>query len=428
MSNPESERNHRRSLRRNLRIAAIFSFGIALGWLASLGCAPSHANLDYNLVAQAWNTIERHYVDQSALKPMPETYGAIAGMVNALGDTGHSTFLTPEMVKQLKSMEHGELKGIGVEIHEKDGHVVIIAPIDDSPAQRAGLRAADIIMKVDGKDISGLPMSEVVERISGPAGTRVSLTVLDPDSGKTRQVTVTRASIKLHEVTWAVLPGTQIAHLRIASFNGGVARDVAAALKEIQAQHLNGIILDLRNNPGGILDEAVKIAGQFLDGGNVLKVRDAQGHVDPVPASKGGLATQVPMVVLINKGSASAAEIVAGALRDNHRAELVGETTFGTGTVLGEFKLSDGSALLLAIEEWLTPNGQSFWHKGITPEIEVSMPDETLPERPQTERDMTPEQLRSSADPQLLRALKILTNGTQPATPSGATAEASAAH
>lgn len=408
MISNEPRANLKRRFAGPARIGGILSIGILVGWLVSMGCAPSHSRPDYPLIEQAWSTIEHNYVDNSAIKPMPETYGAISGMVDALGDTGHSTFLTPDMVKQLKNMEHGELKGIGVEIKMKDGHVVIVAPIDDSPAQSVGLRAGDIILKVDGKDISGVPINEVVDRISGSAGTKVQLTVLDPKSGHTREVTVTRASIKLHEVTWATVPGTQIAHLRISSFNGGVANDFMKALREIQDKNVTGIILDLRNNPGGILDEAVRIASQFLDGGTVLKVKDAKGQISSVSAHKGGLATKIPLVVLINYGSASASEIVAGALRDNDRAELVGETTFGTGTVLGEFKLSDGSALLLAIEEWLTPDGESFWHKGITPGIKVSMPDEAEPLRPEVERNMTPQQFQASNDQQLLRALQVL--------------------
>ncbi len=343
--------------------------GVGVGWLCSQGCAPSRQSLDYSLMAQAWNTIENHYVDRSAVKPLPATYGAIGGMVDSLGDTGHSTFLSPEMVKELRTTVHGEFKGIGIKIQSRQGHVVIVAPIDGSPAQRAGLRSRDIILKVSGQDITGWPITRVVQKISGPPGTKVTLSVLNPRTGHIREVTITRATIKLHNVTWRRLPGTSIVHLRISSFDGGVAEDFAKALDEIRKQKTGGIILDLRNNPGGVLDEAVRVASQFLNGGNVLLVKNAKGHIRPVAVKPGGMVTNVPMVVLVNQGSASASEIVAGALRDRHRAPLVGETTFGTGTVLGEFRLADGSALLLAVEEWLTPDGHSFWHKGISPEI-----------------------------------------------------------
>ena len=383
------------------------SGGIAIGWMCAIGCA-SRAGLNLPLMGQAVAVIERNYVDRSALERTSMTYGAINGMVNALGDTGHSTFLSPEMVAELKNQERGEFKGIGVEIRMKGNRIVIVAPLDQSPAQKAGLLAGDTIIKVDNQDISGWTLDRVVARITGPAGTTVHLTVLASNSNRTREVTVTRASIRIHEVVWAQLPGTEFAHLRIASFNGAVAKDLRAALQQIRANRMQGIVLDLRNNPGGILDDAIGCASEFLSGGNVLLVKGANGKITPEPARKGGLATNIPIVVLVNQGSASAAEIVAGALRDSRGAQLIGETTFGTGTVLGEFRLADGSALLLAIQEWLTPKGESFWHKGITPQIQVSLPEDTPPLLPENERTMTPDQLQSCADHQLLRAIEVL--------------------
>lgn len=383
------------------------SGGIAIGWMCALGCA-SRATLNLPLMGQAAAVIQRNYVDRSALQRTTLTYGAISGMVDALGDTGHSTFLSPDMVAELKNEERGEFKGIGVEIAMKDGRVVIAAPLDQSPAQRAGLRAGEAIVKVNGVDITGWPLNRVVEKITGPAGTKVQLTLLDPKSGRTREVTITRASIKIHEVTWAQLPGTHLADLRIASFNGTVSTELRDALRQIRGAKIQGIVLDLRDNPGGILDEAVVCASQFLSGGNVLLIKDANGKITPQPAIKGGLATNIPVVVLVNQGSASAAEIVAGALRDTRGAELVGETTFGTGTVLAQFNLADGSALLLAIQEWLTPDGQSFWHKGITPQIKVPLAEDVSPLLPENERTMTPAQLQSSTDGQLLRAIEVL--------------------
>ena len=392
------------------RLAVILACGIGLGWLGAMGCASRKTDPDFQLISQAWNTIQHQYVDRAALQPSELTYGAISGMVDALGDTGHSTYLTPDMVKELKNMERGEFKGIGIEIQIKDGHVVIVAPMDDSPAQRAGLRAGEIILKVSGQDISDWPLNRVVEQISGRAGTKVALTVQDPHSGHTRQVTVARASIKLHEVTWQRLPGTTIAHLRLASFDSGVTKDLRKALLQIQGEHLTGVILDLRNNPGGLLDEAIGVASQFLSDGLVLQAKDAKGEMESVPVQKGGIATDIPLCVLINEGSASAAEIVAGALQDAKRADLVGQTTFGTGTVLQEFRLSDGSALLLAVEEWLTPNGRSFWHKGITPQVEVPLPPEANPLFPEAERGIGMQELQTTDDRQLLTALRIANN------------------
>ena len=179
-------------------------------------------------MAQAWNTIQRYYVDRAAVQPKALTYGAISGMVDALGDTGHSVFLTPEMVKQLHVDESGQLKGVGVEIQMKNRQVVIVAPMDDSPAQRAGLRSGDIIMSVDGQDITGLPLNQVVARISGPVGTSVKLGVLDPQTHRLRNVTIVRAVIKINNVTWQRLPGTEVADVRIASFNDDAAKDLRA--------------------------------------------------------------------------------------------------------------------------------------------------------------------------------------------------------
>jgi carboxyl-terminal processing protease len=396
-----------------LHFAALVSGGIAIGWMCAIGCA-SKASLNVPLMGQAAAVIQRNYVDRSSIQRSSLTYGAISGMVDALGDSGHSTFLSPDMVTELRNEERGEFKGIGVEVGMKDGRVTVIAPLDQSPAQRAGLRAGDAIVKVNGQDVSSWPLSKVVDQITGPAGTKVQLTLLEPASGHTRDVTITRASIKIREITWAQIPGTKLAHLRIASFNGNVSKDLRAALKEIRAAGIQGIVLDMRNNPGGILDEAVYSASEFLSGGNVLLIRDSKGKITPQPAKKGGIATDIPLVVLVNHGSASAAEIVAGALRDTRGAELVGDTTFGTGTVLEQFNLTDGSALLLAIQEWLTPKGQSFWHKGITPQIQVSLPEDVSPSLPENERSMTLAQFQSSTDRQLLRAVEVLNKPQAP--------------
>ncbi len=399
-----------RALRPAFLVALCLTVGMGAGVIFDrldlLADLPSDAVTDFRLMAEAWNTIQLYYVDRAAVRPQNMTYGAISGMVDALGDNGHSTFLTSEMVKQLGVVESGHLKGIGVEIRMKNRHVVIVAPIDNSPAQHAGLRSGEIIISVNGRDIIGLPLDQVVALVSGPVGTSVTLAILDPQTRRLRNVTIVRAAIEINNVTWHRLPGTEIADVRIASFNDGVADDLRKALGEIRQQRLRGLILDLRNNPGGVLDEAVVVASQFLTNGNVLLVKDANGKITPVPVQPGGLAPAVPLAVLINGGSASAAEIVAGALHDAHRAELIGETTFGTGTVLKEFPLTGGSALMLAVQEWLTPSGHSFWHKGITPELTVALPPDATPLIPAQERDLTAAGLQSSEDKQLLRALK----------------------
>lgn len=367
---------------------------------------------DLQLIKDAWQMIQKEYVDRTALQPQALTYGAISGMVDALGDNGHSRFLSPDMLKAEHNSLNGQFEGIGAEVQETDGHVVIVAPFDNSPAQQAGLLPGDVILKVNGEDVSDLPLFQVIQRILGPAGSTVTLTILTPATGKICDVTITRAKITLHNVTWQQVPGTAIADVRIAEFSKGISQDLQQALTEIKNRKLTGVILDLRNDPGGLLDEAVGVVSQFVADGNVLEEQDATGKITPVPVDHKYPVTALPMVVLINHGSASAAEITAGALQDDGRATLIGETTFGTGTVLNDFNLPGGSALLLAVQEWLTPKGRVIWHHGITPDDQVGLPANAHLLLPEAERSMTSEQLQASDDVQLLHALKTLTSAT----------------
>ncbi len=363
---------------------------------------------DIALLSEAWDKIDKAYVDRPAIKSQALTYGAISGMVDALGDTGHSRFMTPQMVQAERDFTQGRFEGIGAEVEEKGDHVVIVAAMDNSPAQRAGLDSGDIIQKVNGQDVTGLPLGEVVGRVMGPAGTTVTLTIVDAGTGRTREVTLTRERIKLQNVSWQRIPGTNVADVRIAGFSRGVTTDLERALEQIKQQGLTAIVLDLRNNPGGLLDEAVGTASQFLRSGNVLLIKNAQGKTTPMPVKPNGAAYDLPMVVLVNGGTGSAAEIVAGAIQDAQRGELVGETTYGTGTVLNQFPLSDGSALLLATDEWLTPKGRLIWHHGIAPDVAISLPANATVVTPEAQKTMTPEQLNATGDVQLLKALEFV--------------------
>lgn len=362
----------------------------------------------FKIMAEAWNAIQLSYVDRTAVVSETLTYGAIGGMVDSLGDVGHSRFLSPEMLRQQQEQLEGSFEGIGAYVEMQDGQVVIVSPIDGSPAEAAGLRPGDVIVQVDGTDLAGLTLDEAIARIRGPEGTKVVLTVRDPATGDTRELNVTRARIKEVRVTWGQLPGTDVAFVRIVSFSDGVTQDLEAALLQIREQDLGAIIVDLRNNPGGLLNEAIGVASQFLDSGNVLQQRASDGTITLEPVREGGVAVSIPMVVLINEGSASASEIVSGALQDAHRAELVGETTFGTGTVLSTIGLSDGSALLLATQEWLTPSGRVIWHQGIEPDTTVELSETGTILSPAQAAEMTAEQIAASGDTQLTEALRIL--------------------
>jgi carboxyl-terminal processing protease len=395
----------------------VLALGIAVGLV--MGCQflvafspsdkiPAEAEGSFRLIAEAWNTIQKRYVDQEAVKPQKITYGAISGMVDSLGDTGHSRFLTPDMVKQETNLSRGRLEGIGAEVQMKNNRLVIVAPMDGSPAQKAGLKPGEIILKVNGEDVSGLAPEEAVSRILGPPGTPVTLTVLNPVAGLSRNISILRARIPLHNVTWQFLPATRVAQVRISIFSKGVTVDLQKALKTIREDGGTSLILDLRNNPGGLLDEAVATASQFLREGDVVLEKDSAGRVTPVRVRPGGLAFDLPLVVLVNEGTASAPEIVAGALQDSGRARIVGEKTFGTGTVLQKISLSDGSALLLAVQEWLTPKGRTIWHRGILPDRPIPLPAEVSPLVPRTGKKITAREFQESGDIQLRTALELL--------------------
>jgi carboxyl-terminal processing protease len=391
-----------------LALVAALSAGAALDRWVLMNGIPADAVSDFHLMAQAWQIIDRYYVDRPAVRHAAMTAGAINGMTESLGDTGHSVYLTASEARKAGAAVQGKLNGIGVEIIQSTNHqTLVVAPMDGSPAQQAGVRPGDVILQVDGRSVAGLPLSHISAKMSGEVGQPVALTVFNPSDGRRREIKIIRAAMKVNHVTWQRLPGCELAHVRIAMFSDGVTADLRKALLEIEQANLLGIVLDLRNNPGGALEEAIGSASQFLKSGNVMWQKNAKGIITPVPVEAGGVATDLPMVVLVNGYSASDSEIVAGALHDSHRAMLVGETTTGTGTVLTQFQLPDGSALLLAVQEWLTPNKVSFWHRGIEPDVKVHLSPESLL-RPASEREMTPEQLRFSGDTQLLKAIELL--------------------
>ncbi len=368
--------------------------------------------LNDSLIREAWNVIDQNYVDRPAVQSESLTYGAIQGMVDALGDTGHSRFLTPQMVQSERSLLRGSYVGVGLEIAMRNGRATIVAPMDNSPASSAGLHSGEQIIKVEGRDISQLPIDQLAQQIMGPAGSTVILSILDPRAGTTFDVPLVRAEIRVNNVSWQLIPGSRFADLRIAAFSQGVTAGVKAALEEIQRQGLPGAVLDLRNNPGGQLSEAIGVASQFISSGEVLLERDARGDVRPDHVVPGGVALSLPLVVLIDGGTASAAEIVAGALQSQGRASLAGETSFGTGTVLQMFRLSDGSQILLAVEEWLTPQGTTIWHKGITPGTLIELKPDAEIMTPSTLRDMTREAFLSGGDLQLIKAVEMLSRKT----------------
>jgi carboxyl-terminal processing protease len=370
---------------------------------------PADARTQVGLLYEAWNLVEQHYVDRAALNPTQLTYGAIRGLVQALGDTGHTDFLTPQESAALNSDLSGQYQGIGVEISIKTQGPSIVSVFEGSPAQKAGLRAGDLIIAVNGQDVTADSFDGLASKLRGPSGSTVRVTVLDPGASASRVVTVTRGPINVPNVSWAMVPGTHIADVQLQQFAQNAAAQLTAALKSARAAGATGIILDLRGDPGGYVSEAVGAASQFLPAGDVVFIqRDSSGKETTSKAQPGGLATTMPVVALVDNGTASAAEIVAGALQDNGRATIVGVTTFGTGTVLESFKLSDGSEVRIGVAEWLTPKGHQIWHKGIQPNDVVALPSTASPLAPSDLSRMTAAKLAASGDTQLLRGLALL--------------------
>ena len=417
-----------RDILRALLVALVF-VGLGLGLGAALersgvlpganaGETPS-ADHGFGTFVEAWSLVQDHYVDRPAVDSTKMAYAAIQAMLETLGDVGHTRFLSPDALREEQDLLAGKLEGIGAEVTIQNGQPTIVAPIPGTPAQQAGLRPGDVIQRVDGQDTSGLTLEQVLSLVRGPAGSTVTLTVVHKGETTPVDLPIVRAKITVPNVSWALLPGTSVAHVLVHQLGEHATDELVAALGDAQAKGAKAVILDLRNDPGGLRDESVGVASQFLKEGDVLLEQDSQGRRTDFPVKPGGVAVDVPLVVLVNEGTASAAEIVAGAIQDHQRAPLVGQTTFGTGTVLSTYQLSDGSALLLGTAEWLTPNGRQIWHHGIAPDVSVALPAGVVPLTPEDEAPMTANELQASQDAQLLRALDEVTAREQglPTTP-----------
>ncbi len=404
----------RRELRNSVaRILILVAMLLATAFGAYMfGRSQSPATLDQAdrknlaLYAEALDTVRNNYVDQRDIDPKKETYGAIEGMLETLGDDGHTRFLTPEEREQNDQSLSGTYVGIGVQLEEKNGEVVVAAPIDGSPAEEAGISSDDVLLAVDGKSVMGDDVSEVVEKVKGPEGTNVELTVRH--EGEKRKYDLQRAEISSPAVSWALIPGTNVALVLLSSFSDNSAQELENAFEEAKAAGARRFILDLRNNPGGRLDQAVEMAGYFLEPESVVYIRkDASGEREEIPVEGDPESANAPLAVLVNEGSASSAEILAGALRDNGRAPVIGKTTFGTGTVLSEFVLRDGSSILLGVAEWLTPDGDFIRDTGITPDVSVPLVEGTEPLTPEDARELSREEILEK-DAQLRKAYEKL--------------------
>jgi carboxyl-terminal processing protease len=365
---------------------------------------------EFAIFWEAWDYVVTHFVDRERVDFTAMTYGAIEGMLASLGDEGHTTFLPPDALKLHHTSLEGSFEGIGAYVSMEEGNVLIVAPINGSPAEQAGILAGDIILEVDGESVEGKSLDQVIFLVRGPADSQVVLTVRRPEVQDPVTVSITRDRIEVPSVSWSPIPNTDISYVSISQFTAGVDRELEAALREISEVRANkGIILDLRNNPGGFLQQAIQTNSQFLPKGDLILIESDANQNQTVHRSRGlGYAREMPLIVLINKGTASAGEITAGALKENDRAFLIGETTFGTGTVLNQFGLSDGSAILLGVTNWLTPSGNLIKGQGITPDLEVKQPASSKHVNADVLRNLTEDQFGTIEDTQFLKALEQL--------------------
>jgi carboxyl-terminal processing protease len=358
------------------------------------------------LFVEALRAVQDDYVDQEAVDPEEQTYGAIKGMIDSLGDEGHTRFLSPEEVEKSREAVSSTYVGIGVRLEEKDDEIVVKASMDGSPAEETGIQSGDVLVAVDGESIKGEEFEEIGQKIRGPEETYVDLTVLRDE--EEREFIVERAELEMPVSSWSLIPDTDMAHLRLSSFSENSAEKLEGEIIEAQSAGAERFVLDLRDNPGGLVEQAEEVAALFLPAGSGVYIRkDADGSEEETSVPEDNEPLDAPLVVLVNEGSSSSAEIVAGALRDNGRAQVVGETSFGTGTVLSEYPLSDGSALLLGVAEWLTPNGDSIRGAGIEPDVEVELEEDQEPNTPNETEGLTREEIFEE-DAQLERAFEIL--------------------
>lgn len=348
---------------------------------------------DFTLFWTVWERVTQSYYDKKVIDPERMVYGAINGALQSLGDP-YTVFLSPTQNTESKQELAGEFEGIGAQLGLKEKRIVVIAPLKDTPAESSGIRAGDAILKIDGKDTAGMSLPDAVQKIRGKKGTSVVLTILHEEESEPLEVSIVRATITVKSVdswvkkardvegikTETVLKGHEddsIAYIRLSQFGDKTSSEWQEAVSKIVAESkiagFQGLVLDVRNNPGGYLNGAVFIASEFIDEGVVVVQERGTGQRQEFVVDRSGSLTKVPLVILINKGSASASEIVAGALRDRKKVKLIGEKSFGKGTVQEAQDLPGNAGLHLTTAKWLTPLGTWVNEQGLTPDIDVSL-------------------------------------------------------
>ena len=354
-----------------IALALTFAGGCILGTSRATNTATANLTLERrDAIGEAWDIILANYVDPSKLDSANLSSSAIEGMVKALDDP-YTSYLDPQDYVLGQSLLEGTYNGIGAYVNVKNQQITVIAPIADSPAAKAGIKAGDVILAINGENTTDMSLAQAIIKIRGPSGTTVKLLILPEGDTEPVEMEITRETLQapsLHEE----MKG-QIGYIVIDDFTERTADEMATALQSISDAKAKGIILDLRGNPGGILDTVVDVASFFLTDGVVVQVRDNQGKITTLSVNKNEPKTDLPMVVLVDKDSASGSEVLSGALQDHKRATIAGTITYGKGSVDQLFQLSDGSGLYITTGRWLTPNGRLIEGQGITPDITLTL-------------------------------------------------------
>lgn len=374
---------------------------LLMGW-SGLKAKTNSENSDIyqylKLFSDVLNIVQDNYVEKVESKKL--IYGAVTGMLRELDP--HSSFLKPEDYKELQIETKGKFGGLGIEISIRDGVLTVVSPLEDTPADKAGIQANDQIIKIDDQPTQDMSLMDGVQKMRGPKGTKVKLTIIRKGERKPLEFELTRDIIAIQSIKFRTLdPG--YGYLRISSFQSGTTSDLRKALDKLEEENrpLNGLVLDLRNDPGGLLDQAVEVSDEFLDKGLIVYTGGRlESQKMRFEAHKNSKPRDYPIIVLVNSGSASASEIVAGALQDHKRALILGEPTFGKGSVQTVIPLSDGSALRLTTSLYYTPSGRSIQAKGIEPDILVKR------EMPQKEDEESTEEVRRIREKDLPRHME----------------------
>lgn len=386
-------REHQKLEEKYSAIEESFAGGVESGVLVS----DPKKEVDISLLWSVWGLMSKHYIAPEKLETTTMLYGATAGLVSAIGDP-YTTFMPPQENKDFKQSLNGKLQGIGAELTIRDDRIVVIAPLKGSPAEAAGLLPEDIITNVDEEDVTEFSLGEAVELIRGPKGTDVTLTVSREGEGSL-DITITRDEINVPSVESEVkeYDGKRIGYIALNRFGDTTTEEFAKAVKSHLGKNVDGMIIDVRFNGGGYLDKAIDLSSMFLKKGKVVSVARREGEPTHHYATGRPIAPDIPLVILVNEGSASASEILAGALQDNDRATVVGKQTFGKGTVQEVFDLPGGTSIRITTARWLTPDGKDLGKEGVHPDIEV---------------ERTREQIQAKEDPQLDTALELLSKGS----------------